>query len=467
MLVAPLALGLVGLFACEDEPSNGQTFDFPEAGLSDTTQPPIDSSTPPPDAPFDALPKPTTVSVIVTGRDGPRADVTIVFHDATGGVVETKTTGANGTAVSTVATAPAMVTALVGTNNDKHLVTWTGVEGGDALQLRDIDRTTGLVGNINVSFPYVMTDAGAIRATIEASGCDYFAENGTGPFQVPLYGDCYRASTSVLATAFDEGDTLVGYSFSKTVAPPADGGEASVTTGDWNPPTTTTVMLANTSANDRYEVDLYEISQGFGYRKRGVRDVDVASVPFATAGGFADAIQGNMMIRTSSGSRAVVKRQPVSTSITLDWGQALPTINDVTRDATDARRPTFTWTAAASLANTDGGILRTRFYGTQDANYFWTFVVPPNATSVKAPALPAQAEDWLPIADAGAEAYGELPDVLFVESDLLPGYAQFRAQQGVLLGIDTRSTRLGGNISVPTLPQNGSLRATLYHQIEL
>src|SRR5688500_2575788 len=98
VLLAPLTIAITGVFACEEDSPPGAEFNFPEAGGVDTNQPPLpgtDSSTKP-DAPGDVVPKPTTVTVTITDRLGPKANITVVFHDASGAVTETRTTGNDG-----------------------------------------------------------------------------------------------------------------------------------------------------------------------------------------------------------------------------------------------------------------------------------------------------------------------------------------------------------------------------------
>src|SRR5687768_15366792 len=93
-LLAPLGLAAFS-FACEDDPTGSPSAGFPEAGLGDTNRPPSDSSTPGQDAQPDGPVAPKGVTVIATGRTGPAANITVLFHDATGAITETKKTGAD------------------------------------------------------------------------------------------------------------------------------------------------------------------------------------------------------------------------------------------------------------------------------------------------------------------------------------------------------------------------------------
>src|SRR5688500_16961483 len=130
--LAPLGFAVFA-FACEDDPTGNPSTGFPEAGTVDTNRPPNDSSTPDgaqPDAPV----TPKGVTVLATTRMGPAANITVLFHDATGAITETKKTGADGKATSVPTPTPAMATIVFGEGTFKRrLLTWTAVADGDEL----------------------------------------------------------------------------------------------------------------------------------------------------------------------------------------------------------------------------------------------------------------------------------------------------------------------------------------------
>src|SRR4051812_20934073 len=100
-LFAPATLALVALMACEQDSSGGGGQISFEGGSTSFDAPPpttVDGATP--DATPDA-PVVPAVSVTVTSSRGPKAEVLVVFHDATGAVMETKVTGADGKATHT------------------------------------------------------------------------------------------------------------------------------------------------------------------------------------------------------------------------------------------------------------------------------------------------------------------------------------------------------------------------------
>jgi len=156
------------------------------------------------------------------------------------------------------------------------------------------------------------------------------------------------------------------------------------------------------------------------------------------------------------------KRVAPVANIDIDLAGVLPTIDSALLDATDVKRPKIDWTtvANASLATTDGGAVTVQWADLRTENKGWRLVVPPTAKSVKAPASPASAAAWLPSAgvDGGPPSSLRDPEVTFVESDLLPGYAELRREAGriILLGSDD------GVATAAVLPANGTLKATSF-----
>jgi hypothetical protein len=166
-----------------------------------------------------------------------------------------------------------------------------------------------------------------------------------------------------------------------------------------------------------------------------------------------------MHLFTGTGSRQVIaKRVAPADAIAFDASQVLPAITGATVTGDNARRPVLGWTST-STASADGGLVRVRFFGSEDASYAWTIIVPPGTTTATAPAMPAEADSFLPsLTDAGAATVFFDPEVAFVEAEPLPSYAAFRRVQGTLLGVQTSL----GAITLPAMPTNGTYRATAY-----
>lgn len=448
------------LFACEDDPSGAGGPQFQLDGSTpafDGGQQPFDSG-PTPEAAPDAPPGPPSVTVSVTGRAGPKANVRVVFHDANGAVLETKLTDATGKVKSSGAVLPAMASALLGGDYQRHIVTWTALENGDDLAVRDPDgdnESDEMLGQYDVTMPGPFDNEGTSRYDVHASGCYGIAE-GTSA-NIWLYPYCVRGDkSSVLIRALDPDNEIVGHSFKKGIAVPTDGGTTPVATSQWLASSTVTVTAANVPQDRSTNVDLLEIVDGHGYADGFSHTVnsETNSATFRTANGFAEALQaGIYLFSNGGGNQIIAKRVAPGPTIALDAAQALPPITGGDVSGTNARRPKITWTSS-STAGSDGGIVRIRAYG--EPSYSWTFVVPPGSTSITAPAMPTEADGHLPpLTDAGAEDVFDPPEITFIEADVLPSYTQFRRQQGVLVPPGT-SVAFG----LPTMPVNGTYRTT-------
>ena len=455
-VLGPVSVLAGAVFACEGDPNTGPGPNFQLDGSTpafDGGQQPFDSGTPIPDASPDAPSGPPSVTVTVMARSGPKADVRVVFHDATGAVLETKLTDASGKAKSTGAL-PAMASALLSSGGDRQIVTWTGLENGDDLVVREPESSESLLAQYAVTLPGPFDVAGLTRYDTRASDCSGFIQETSGTIE--LYRYCAPNDTSsVLVRAIDPDNQVVGHSFKKANAVPTDGSTLAVATGAWTAPTTVTVTATNTQGQD-VSVDLLEIADGHGYADGFDHPVENGSATFATATGFSDALQATIGLWPDSlGSmQTIAKRVAPGPTIQIDATQVLPAITSANIDfEANPRRPVLTW-ASSSTAAADGGLIRLQHWGASENRHLWTFVVPPGSTTVTAPAMPVEANDYLPDVDAGPIDW-MTPEVVFIESDVFPTYKEFRRQQGTLAPADT-SFRHG----FPALPANGTYRAT-------
>lgn len=439
--------GAVSLDGSVPPTDGGPSFDgtVPDGATPDAATPDADAAEPPP----------TTVTVTVTGRTGPTANVRVVFHDASGAVLETKLTGADGKATSGGSVPPAMATALVASGSERHLVTWTGLEGGDDLALRDVE-TSDPVGTYDVTLPDPIPDAGVVGSVLLAGDCKAFGGVTGGTLKVS--GRCVGTESAVLARAMDVDENVLGYSFKKANPVLSDGGVVAVEAGAWSAGSNVTVSATNISAGVPGSASLLEIVNGQEFRSRFRQEFNGNSTTFLTATGFADALQANVFFYPSVGStQSISKRVAPTDTISVDASQVLPAITAATIGGTDARRPVLSWTST-STTGTDGGIVHVGFRGAAHNTYQWTFVVPPGSTTVTAPAMPGEAESFLPAnGDAGPTAFHD-PEVVFIEADVLPGYTAFRRQQGALVGLRTPF----GGFSLPATSLDGIYRATAY-----
>jgi len=450
------ALALAPLMACEDDSVGGGPSPTFDAGLSDWSAPPttFDGSTP--DATPDA-PVVPAVSVTVTSVAGPKADVRVVFHDASGAVLDTKLTGGDGKATHTGAT-PAMVSALVMSGSRHDIVTWTGVEDGDDLQLR-ADESGEEVGMYSVALSS-MPDGGVGIIDVE-SPCSDNQTYGTAT-ELPMYRYCTRAQNAVLATARTYSGTVVSHAFKKGNPGVSDGGTGAITLGDFKAPSSFSMTVANLPGESRFDATLLEIADGAGFRNRW-DSWEGSTVTYPTATSFAEAYQATASFGIFGTARAITKRIAPAASVEFDYADLLPAIESAVVDASNPRRPVVSWEAAAPTTDADGGLVRFSFSGPEGWDYSWTFVVAPGATSVTAPAMPPDAESFLPPApDSGVDAMFSPPKILVVEADVLPGYAAFRRQQGVVLGPEAMYLNDG---TLPALPVNGTFRTSIWAEV--
>jgi hypothetical protein len=473
LCLAP-ALATIILFACDDTSSmtGGGSFTF-DGGEFDRIAPNYpDGAVIPdgavPDADAEAIVLPVTV--IVTANLKPEAGVVVVWHDANGAVLSTTTTDATGKAVSTGAT-PAMASALLGSEQgDTQVVTWTGVAAGDILRTNDITgNNTGSVSSYSVTVPAPAPNVtGAVDWTARTGECYSGTANDFGVAQdVALYPDCATSPGAVLAYSHDDTFTTInGFSFMKNLFPVTDGGTVNATTGAWAPPATANLTVANLPAGQPVQGFLAEIASSVSFRNQDGPNVDSTTLPatFHIATGFADAMQFGIRYTPTSASFAstlvIGKRTAPSTSLAVDFADALPTLTDATLDSTDGVRPTLSWTSASPLTGTDGGSASITWYvsGTE-ANHGWTVIVGPNATNARLPALPTTAAAWAPPdPDAGITTF-DAPRVIFAESDLLPSYKELRAIAGFVIPL---ATFTGDPLTSAALPTNGKLRLTEY-----
>ena len=160
---------------------------------------------------------------------------------------------------------------------------------------------------------------------------------------------------------------------------------------------------------------------------------------------------------------AVRETAAPAASVELDYADLLPAIERAVVDASNPRRPVVSWEVAAPTTDTDGGLVRFSFSGPEGWEYSWTFVVSPGATSVTAPAMPSEAESFLPPApDSGVDAMFTTPKVLVIETDALAGYAAFRRQQGLVFGPEAIDLNDG---TLPALPVNGTFRTSIWAEV--
>lgn len=179
----------------------------------------------------------------------------------------------------------------------------------------------------------------------------------------------------------------------------------------------------------------------------------------APSGTFVDAYNAAIYVEGGQTYRTIGKRQAPAAAIALDGTQLPPELTASNVDSTQRKRPKVDWTG--NMGAMKGGVVRaTWFQPTSESTTRWSIVVPANNAAtgtVTAPALPAALDDMLPNGDGGGSTWDTGPEIVFVDSDVLPDYAAWRKVQALVLP----STFFdGGNVEEAVLPQNGSFRIT-------
>jgi hypothetical protein len=431
------------------------------AGTDDTAgDARLDSLSDANDASVDALidAPSTDVSVVVTNIGVSRPDVEVVFHDADGAILGIAKTNAEGKATWSGAS-PTMVTALLGNDEFRQLLTWVGVKPGDVLNVDDLI-TDWKLGRYTLTTKGTLSDAGANYFGLNVNGCQ------GGSVSIPMghvtvNPGCTRPQNTFTISAAS-GSKFVGHAYAKNIPPMTDGGAVSVQMSDWLAPTPGHVSVVNATLppGEVAQPLLFEIANGNGLLRGGESDSALGTATFSLIPGFADALQGGFDISTNNGAarRAVEKRVP-SGDITVDFANALPEILNVQLDVTELMRPAVKWSSVTSLAVADGGMIRLPFSGGWGQQWrAWNFIVPPHATSVKAPILPDSAAPWLPPAPEASATEFDPPRVFFLESDTLAGYDDVRQRGAVLV---PPSSRVAPEARV-VLPTDGNLRFTSF-----
>jgi hypothetical protein len=467
--------------ACEDDPNPvAPGFDAQAPSFDANRPPPGDSAIPDAGLPLpdaDAGPLPVTVNVrSVTGAVV--AGVTVVFGGATGDVLSTATTDANGLAVGLVPSG-AMATVVLGTADAPRLVTVTALEPGDVIVASDFESDS--------NFTYVSQPeqpdggpAGAFYYQLRTGSCSigFFATDLNAPFTMGLTNECIGPNRKfpVVLEAYDDSFSQTGYRFKKGNDAPPDGGTVTPVFGAWS-----TAFNTQTVTGTNLTVDGGSYRLAYGEIADGVMKPNTAYVGFSDDGGasnafdkahtaFPDAVQYeiaaevSMNVGDSFVGVATRKAAPAGDDTTnIDFMGRLPEITSSGVDAGTPKRPSIGWTPSSSLATADGTYVVMKWYEEGDAGQIsgtWSFVTPSTVTSVTAPALPASVTRG-PGADANYTSYG-LPRVVSVEASFVNGYADFRKGAGVLSPRRNVIENTGSSMIVPPLPANGTVKFSVY-----
>ncbi len=402
-----------------------------------------------------------TVTVLHAAR--PLAGVSVVFHDAMGEIIEEAKTDIAGRARSSTPS-PAMASALVGNQGNRHIVTWTGVEMGDELVTEDYSayndprRYRTSVGKYSVE----LTRRPGIADYHVLAGKCFGLGNGSAPIPVDIYTQCDAPTQAIVARSVDVAAlSKPHYSWKKNVPAPPGAGITSVPLGPFAPGETVSVDLLNRQAGQTAIGELTDFVGELPFYGplyllfTSPQDSALDMPP----SGFADTRQVNVLVRgpTADGtSRSLIVRGAPKTSNPLDLAQLLPKLTSGTVSAANPARFELAWTSSATPSSVDGFVARVRYADPKvDEHYAWTFVLPPTASGVRAPKMPASAAAWLP--DAKRSLFNT-PHVWMMDFDSMSTYEAFRTTGARVLPLDVQDTSEREIL----LPTSDRLRVSTY-----
>ena len=432
-LVAPV---LLFPLACEDSSGapSGAVFN-PEAGpgFEAGTMP---EAGPLPEAGIDsAPPAPLGVTVSVTEGLLPLNNVRVILQDAAGLVIGDKTTDATGQV--TLATAPSMVTVLIahgaGAGSSVAPVTFVGVADGDKLLVRsvaDVLVEQAPVGQYSVSFTSGAANANASTFDVFAgAGCFNTGASVGASVLVGLYSSCLGPKNAVLTEASLNG-TILGFGFAKDLAKPAPSGVLNVGPLTFAAPGTTTLNATNVPITPfATKAELSAVANDVLFHMRESSGaIDGGGKNWKTPTGFAEAYQAEVSFdevnASSVSTRLFLRREAVpATNIltAVDYASGLAKITDAALTKPTPARPEVALTSASPLTAADGGIA-TFHWNSQIAQTSgsWTVVFPPSTTTIRLPALPADATTFVPADNVSID------EVIFLEATQVPGFKELK-----------------------------------------
>jgi hypothetical protein len=371
------------------------------------------------------------VTVTVSTSAGPAAGVDVVFHDSTGAPVEHLTTGADGRASRRVGQGE-MATVLLQDFGMRFRVTFTGVEPGDDLVFESPLRPATAVGTAHLS---VGGYAGAGVYVLEASCVAVYTANVSQPIAVDVSSYCLSPAgrLHLVATARDANGVVLACSGIRglewvepmNVTMPAWGDPAAFSVDARNAPAGAVRLRLQTA----HDVD--GLLLGGDGASTSLGPGAGATLSGRYAPGFADRLQteldldfGASAIAVDGRSGLVRRRSSPPTADTIDLAaDLLPRVTSPAYDQAAPSRPAIAWSAAGSVASSDGGAVRFAW----DRSEQWVVLVPPGVASpVRLPGLPEALSSWAP----GGSSALDPATVWFVDAGWISSYRQFRTEFG-------------------------------------
>jgi hypothetical protein len=459
----PVALAVVA--ACEDDSGSGGS-----PGLNlDSSIAPFDGSSPiPPNDGGDAGPSSVTIRVRDRANQ-PIIGASVIFGSAAGDIIQTLQSDSTGSA-SLEVPAGSQVTVAFGTETAPRLLTVTSVEPGD-----DIIAVAGSRASDAPPMNIAIAESpdGGPGVTYYYFSTGSCGDHGTPPLEYPVDERCLGPDGKfpVLVEGTDTNGALLGFQFAKGLTAVPDGGTVTPTFGPWSTAVTQqTVVGSNlTDSGASNTLSYGEIVNGVLSVTRDYVDLPddggaTAASTFQGRTGYGEAAQWDVTSRryvdegvTFVGNAVRGAVPAANATTTVDFGSRLPEITESSFDG--GARPLVSWKTAGSLASADGTYVVLRWSEEIDAGYAsgsWTFIVPPGATSVAAPALPPGVR-----APGAAASFSSPARVVTVEASFVNGYAPLRRLAGALHPSESVLEDNGYNF-VPALPIDGTVRFTAY-----
>ena len=467
-----------------------------DAGSNGDASQAKDASAEPDAAKSDAGPAAGPITVIVTTATGPEPGVSVLFHDATGAVVATETTDANGSASEDADAGGGVqaITAVLGTQLSPSLVSIFAVEPGDVLTV--LDTTVPPAGSDDTVVANAPGSAPASTTQYAAFAGPCGSSDESSSVDLSLGVGCVAGgSFPLLALAEDQNSSELAYAYQKTNAVadagtgPTGGAEIEVTIpGPWATAGSTSVSVANvpTTVSQGY-IAYGEVVGGIAYEQYGnllgaegvPNDAGLPTAPFLAHTGYPDFIQvetnallynNDVQGGTNSGNTvvAVATRSSVSAPVTsIDLAMSLPLIVSGSLSYADPTRPTVSWSTSSPTQTSAGSASFVSWQTTEpDAatqTGTWLLISPPTQTTVQAPSLGSLAA-WGP-PDTGASIDWQPPLLAMFNGTFLSGYASLRAASASVWSPTITVVQNGypqNQALVPPLPANGTLEVSAY-----
>ena len=373
-----------------------------------------------------------TVEVLLAGM--PTGGITVNFHESDGSLITEAMTDTTGKAKATVHI-NAMVTVAVDTRN---LATITGVNPGETVVFKTPKPYDGsLAGDVTFSASGEAPNKSYYRVDL---GDDQYSTytamtSGTRSINLKRANLDGNGKFNMYVGTYDVNNRFISYSFVTGITPSGTGVTAVSVPNNWRTDLNEFAVMmsgAPTGATRLDSVTWSELaSMQYAPSDFGTPitpdSVTItggnASINQRYAGSYGDFIQTQLSVffGTTRESAAFWRRVPrPAGAYTITSNSFAARIGAPTVDKAMPTRPIVNWTVTGSTVNGDATIVNLDWRDGANVAYSWVLYVPPDATSVTAPAVSSSLA-------AQAPAQSTYTNVQVTQSNLDPlaGYAAF------------------------------------------